>query len=471
MAGVEPGAGASRQIPPGWLGWNANLGGRVGWNQEPFAAAVAELRPGSLRFPGGSVGNYWDWRKGWPARGGEADIAFVRQMSRRRPRQPNLLPDFARIVIRTGAEPVWMLNLQTAELEEQLALLRTARDLGLPVRRVELGNELYFNLPDVRRRFPTVGDYGREAQRWAAAIRAEFPEACCAALAVGKDVSEDTTRHERMRTWNRGLAAHLSGLRALTVHCYAGGALDDRAMAIAQEEDWSVPDDRRARVGSTSWQEALARARREPEMAARVVAHARATANGVFAAGAAGVPEGLPLWVTEFNVSDRDPAGIAGTWAQALGCAAMTLEFLARPRVEMVNCHNLVGHLSYAALRPAAESGIPAMPTPLGGAMAFLAQALTGMATATPVASAGEAMAMRLAGPQEERIVVLNPRDTPLDLTAMEFSCGVVLRREGLHGEALQSDPPEIGPLATPVAPPRSLVVIVVRPGDPGKGP
>ena len=128
-----------REIPGHWLGWNANLGGRVGCQQPEFAEAVAALRPGSIRYPGGSVGNYWNWRAGWTSFGQMAQLPAARMMSQRPPRYPNTPADLGIIIGLTQALPVWMLRMQTSTLEDQLELLRTADAHGLRVELVELG--------------------------------------------------------------------------------------------------------------------------------------------------------------------------------------------------------------------------------------------------------------------------------------------------------------------------------------------
>ncbi len=54
-------------------------------------------------------------------------------------------------------------------------MLRAAQDLGMPIRRIELGNEIYLNTPVLVRRFPTPQAYGRTATRWIHAIKRKFP--------------------------------------------------------------------------------------------------------------------------------------------------------------------------------------------------------------------------------------------------------------------------------------------------------
>ena len=95
-----------------------------------------------------------------------------------------------------GAVPLFDLNTVTyhgaigsaarnaALLAQQLRLLRAASAAGLPVRMVELGNELYLNgnsstpaghAHDYAKRFPTAAAYATQMNPWIAAIHRAFP--------------------------------------------------------------------------------------------------------------------------------------------------------------------------------------------------------------------------------------------------------------------------------------------------------
>ena len=92
------------------------------------------------------------------------------------------LSDWARLVAHANALPVFDLNLVTSHLSSQLAMLRRARKLGMPIRQIELGNEFYSHAPLVDRAIPTPEAYGRKATRWIAAIKRRFPRAQVAAV-------------------------------------------------------------------------------------------------------------------------------------------------------------------------------------------------------------------------------------------------------------------------------------------------
>src|SRR5207248_10180294 len=127
----------------------------VRWSNSSLLRALAELKPQTLRYPGGTVANYWDWRQGWFVRGAQVPPNWYNL-----PPAPAPLEDFKQAIKASGATPVFVLNMLTSTLDAQLAMLRHARWLGLPVALVELGNEFYLNAPDYAAAFPTGQDYG-----------------------------------------------------------------------------------------------------------------------------------------------------------------------------------------------------------------------------------------------------------------------------------------------------------------------
>jgi hypothetical protein len=102
------------------------------------------LRPGNLRYPGGTVGNYWDWKTGWfrndinwslSAMGYYKDI----------PRRPYTLADFASGLRKTGATAaVLSVNILTSNISYEVAGLHAAAAMGIPITAVEIGNARLF---------------------------------------------------------------------------------------------------------------------------------------------------------------------------------------------------------------------------------------------------------------------------------------------------------------------------------------
>lgn len=70
----------------------------------------------------------------------------------------------------------FVLNMNTSTLNEQIAMLDSAHNLGIPIRYVEFGNEVSNSTAPLRQKFQSRGDiYGDTCKIWAAAIKAKYP--------------------------------------------------------------------------------------------------------------------------------------------------------------------------------------------------------------------------------------------------------------------------------------------------------
>jgi hypothetical protein len=332
------------RLPPAFAGFNVPFRLNSWQARSPeLHQAVAGLHPGALRVFGGTTANYWNWRTGkfFDRRGVPPRLRRVsRGMS------PIHLADWAALVRDAHAIPVFDLNLVTSTLSDQLEMLREAERLGMPIRRIELGNELYYSAPLVVRAIPTPGAYGRKATRWIDAIKAEFPDAQVAAVGFGYGASGFDRRQDE---WDRQVRRTLRGESALTFHAY-----------------WDAPRTRRL------YGEPLAATLASP---LRLLARLRSRALRP-------LPEGVSAWVTEWNVWHG--AKLRGTWANGLADAAFLLGLLGQPSVNQEDLHPLVHSQPHAALfgNPAGfHDGPPTVryaPTAVGEAVRPLYRALSG---------------------------------------------------------------------------------------------
>ncbi|WP_327144128.1 hypothetical protein [Nocardia sp. NBC_01327] len=272
------------------------------WHDPAFLDALAAVGPGLVRVQGGTTSQWIDWRTGLFQQQSGHDFASNDG------RPPLLLTDWAEILRRTGATPIFDLNVLNSTVDDQLAMLREAQRLGLPVRYVELGNELWVPLPEYVAAFPTGADYARIMNDWIVAIRGEFPQARIAVAAVD-DSSPIALASPRLKSWNRLLYQTIRGADAVVFHPY-----------------WIV-DPVAADIGSTAgggvvaWTQLMQRALSQ-------------------------VPSGLEVWYTEYNQMGREASPpldrlpkVRQTWAVGLSVASFTLRALADPRTRMAVLH------------------------------------------------------------------------------------------------------------------------------------
>lgn len=287
------------------------------WHDPAFLAALAAVGPGLIRVQGGLTSQWIDWRTGFFDE--ERGDHFA---GRNEGRPPLTLADWAEITRVTGTTPVFDLNVVTSTLDEQLAMLREAQRLGMPVRWIELGNEIWLPMPEYTSAFPTGAEYAHAMNDWISALRHEFPQARIGV--PGADPSSlFAALGDRLVNWNTLLYSTIRDADAVTFHPY-----------------WIV-DPLAGDIGSTAvggvvqWNQ---------------LAHLLSE-----------VPAGMEVWFTEYNQLGREAAApldrlpaVRQTWAVGLSVAAFTLRALLDPRTGM-------------ALMHCALNGEPAVDTSGGG--------------------------------------------------------------------------------------------------------
>ena len=295
----------SQTISPIFFGYNTG-GYSVDandWNNAAFLAAAAKQKPGTLRFPGGTVANFWDWEKGWFVTGydpfgyGPTPI-------------PNHLEDFQHTITATGATPIFDVNILTSTLDSQLAMLHHAQQLGLPVNYVELGNEFYLPGNGVDK-FPSGAAYGSLATIWAAAIHKDFPNAKVAAVAAPEMIPFywNTKPDPRQSTWNYSMFTTLKGVDAVTLHIYdSGGNSFEKMFGMAFTQ-----------------------------------------MNGLKGDELQTLPPGVNVWITEFNIWGG-PGFAGGSWGQGLANTFLSLLFLGSDKITLVNFESILGYSDDGAL-------------------------------------------------------------------------------------------------------------------------
>lgn len=157
--------GAERPLRNRMHGFNSPANYAVPIEDPDFVPAVRRIGPHYLRFPGGTVANYYNWRTG------QLDVArtqnpsiyrkflvdFAVPSSRRLHPDGVLYDDFHAMATATGAGIIFLPNLETSSVENETARLADMHSKGLVPRHIELGNEFHHGLlgdPETMRIFP-----------------------------------------------------------------------------------------------------------------------------------------------------------------------------------------------------------------------------------------------------------------------------------------------------------------------------
>ena len=137
-------AESSRSLSPDFMCYNTNPLLFDSWTEPALVKAIKQLKPRVLRFPGGTIADFWDWQRG----GILPDLSNVNsrqypgifRSSRVRQYTASKLEEFKAGLTATQTKPLWVLNILTSDLNSQLAMLRKARDLGINVDYIQIGN-------------------------------------------------------------------------------------------------------------------------------------------------------------------------------------------------------------------------------------------------------------------------------------------------------------------------------------------
>lgn len=387
--------GTSRSVATPLEGTNLDYSGVA----EPYGKtsvmdAVTSLSPGTIRYPGGAISNYWEWQTGsvnQPAATQQKQSGGTEAVPARQRTYGFTLSTLRQLTGATGAIPIFDLNVMTSTLPDQLQMLRTAAQMGIPVRYVELGNEFYLPISNYLQAFPTATSYANLVASWAPAIRAAFPKAQIAAVASA------LTATARERRWNSTvLSIAGSDINAVTLHDYP----------VARTSAKTLPSPASLLAGaSLEWRPV------------------ESIINSL--------PSQLSVWLTEYNLSIGDcslgsPA-LGTTWEHALYVAELDMQELASPRVTLTDYWDLFGHARTAQF----TATTPPVATPTGSASQLIDQAMKGATAITGLMIAndpvldGSARSVTgvevTAAPGGDRLIFVNLGSTPATVPTGEL--------------------------------------------------
>lgn len=338
---VSANNGATRKIAPYFLGYNNVPIHSPSWDNPNAVKAAVQFNPGTLRYPGGTVANYWDWQNGWFLPG--APGGFLNA-----PHSIYRLQELQIAIQATRAIPIYVLNMLTSDLSTQLAMLSTAQSMGLPVQFVELGNEFYLRNPaDYVTKFPSGADYGKMATSWIHAIRDKFPKVN---IAVVGGVPTDQSSDPRKANWNQELLQNLEGADALTQHPYVsvthgmlGNGTSDMSSAM------NIMDALSAR-----WAQ--------------------------FKGQLQSLPQNMKVWFTEYNIVDTTN-DVFHTWIHGIFAVKMSLTFLEEEHTELACFYDMIGKSGYEVISSNQQFAL----TAAGWAMRLLGNTMKGMISAQEI--------------------------------------------------------------------------------------
>ena len=204
-----------RAKPMPVYGFNGDNTHGPAWSNKAFRDSAAALDFKIIRYPGGSHGEFWDWRKGWYL--DDATLAHynltLRDQYKKTTYSPTSLNELKLLVEQTHCAVVFDLNMVSKELDDQIEMLKSAENLGINVKYVELGNEYNVVGSPGMQKFRSPREYGKLCTIWIKAIKEKFPEVKIAVIGGNKP-------NPRAKDWDSEVLDEASAADALVAHLY-----------------------------------------------------------------------------------------------------------------------------------------------------------------------------------------------------------------------------------------------------------
>jgi hypothetical protein len=452
-------AQTTRNVPNNYSCYNTEAVAIDDWSTVDMAAfsqATQKVGAQTLRLPGGDTANYWNWEftrsdgstdggvwewygaaPNYPLRPtfetlppGQEYQAYPFFLPQQLP--PSLqfqtetratLANVKPLVTNTGADTIWVMNMLTSTLDKELQHLRDARALGMSVNRVELGNELYFSLPNYIRPInngtppevgglPTPTDYANKAKAWAQAVKNDsvLGNAANPNLQIGiTGVADSNNPDPRVSGWMAALQtpsgadnqSAMDVVDAFTIHPYYTTA----NLGVTKAD-----------VGNNA-------------RAGEIARDGIATLRGILADPGINTPalQNKKMWITEHNIIETDQVVLGNSWVGALMVDMHGQEFLKDARADVSCAHVLTGNPQWQAIaneqgtvidpdkrgiddQPFSDSAQPFSTTANGLVLGKSADVFT-EGTATLLQSGEASIAWRVENSSADKISAVNAND------------------------------------------------------------
>ncbi|HZL07703.1 MAG TPA: hypothetical protein VFC50_00730 [Candidatus Dormibacteraeota bacterium] len=357
--------GASHSLSSDFLGYNGDV--PTGQLSNPaLLPAVKALNPETIRgIDAGTQTNYFNWQTGQYF----IDSSHVSWIVPGNPNPPFTLSDYANLLGTNNANAVFNLNIMTYcpvdnanpastsqagasctpaqacgpnpsayttsctssstdptwGLNFQIAMLQKAQSMGISVKYIELGNELYdTSNADFVYYFPSVQDYINRVNAWIPVLKQDFPQAKIAIVGAQGNICQHApgqSPNTGEPAWDQALFSGVHGEDAVVFHTYyTSNILSGGSVNNAQDL---------ATLLSTATQDCI---------------------SGVQNYRLNLLPNGVTAWITEWNLWIDQGVLEQGSWAQGLTEASYALDLANQPKVELINNHDLVSNQIWGSL-------------------------------------------------------------------------------------------------------------------------
>jgi hypothetical protein len=186
----------------------SNFGGQTwrgpSWVNEIFNDSVASMYPDVLAYPPSA--NIWDWQNGWFYPQELLDTCCVDTITLDwGPLNATVIEitpeNFQNALDQIGAEGLYCLNMISSSMSKQLADLQSAKDNGVKLERIRLGDEMGKAGNELSiSHYPTAEDYAATCDMYIDSIRAMLPN-----TKIAVSAGNFGAYNPRAQEWNEAL--------------------------------------------------------------------------------------------------------------------------------------------------------------------------------------------------------------------------------------------------------------------------
>ncbi|WP_111708649.1 glycosyl hydrolase [Lutibacter citreus] len=146
---------------------------------------IKSLKPEMIRYPGGTLTHKWNWKTG----------------KKKGLNNSNTHPieDIKKLVDATNVEMIYVLDIVHSTIDDQLLMLNSIKELGLAIKYIELGNELYSKDENYVQKFPSGKEYAEKAKKWTLQLKEKYPNAKISAVLQCRN---SKSKNRRFNEWN-----------------------------------------------------------------------------------------------------------------------------------------------------------------------------------------------------------------------------------------------------------------------------
>ena len=322
---------SSQEINPNLFGFNtSNTFTYCDVNDTSFTNKVQKIKPNVLRFPGGTISNFYHYNEkaygldiseisDWDIKKFTKRYNGLIKEQKKRNHNHNYIEDFILLAKQNNSKVILVANIISSEDDDIINMIKRFKSENIEILGVELGSELSNRA--YKKYINSVDDYIQLAQKYSDIIKKEYPEIKVGVVAAPIKYNMPS----RLFNWNQKLSEE-TFYDAIIHHSYLKVIDGDDDYGLMTRED---------EISSTKKEQFDLYKKRIKDYFTTGFVKEIIKYNEIFE---------KEIWITEWNLQMSKTTG--NTLLQSLFVSQYILEMLSNPKLQNIKIatyHNLAG--------------------------------------------------------------------------------------------------------------------------------